>query len=115
MNRLLICVIALLSLRPLFAEHNSLLPRPQEARYGQGTVELRGLSIQFASAPSTEDRFAAEQLAARLAAITQTQIPIKNGKPSGRGIVLNRTGEAGALPLDSEGTGPDSRESYALQ
>ena len=115
MKRFLIGLFMLVSLRPALAEHNSLLPRPQEVRYGQGTLDLRGLSIQFASAPSAEDRFAAEQLSSRLVAITQTQMPVKNGKTSGKTVLLNRTGEAGALPLDTEATGPDARESYTLQ
>jgi hypothetical protein len=83
--------------------------------YGSGTLALRGLSVCFASPPSAEDRFAAEQLASRLSAIGQTKIDIKKGKPSGRAIVLNRTVEAGALPADMESTGPDSRESYTLR
>jgi hypothetical protein len=83
--------------------------------YGQGVLALRGLSIQFASAPSSEDRFAAEQLASRLSAAAHTQILIKNGKPTGKGIVLNRIGELGALPADNERTGPDLRESYTLR
>jgi hypothetical protein len=97
------------------AEHNALLPRPQQVEYGSGTLAVRGLSIRFASPPSGEDLFAAEQLDSRLSAIGQTKVEVKKGKLSSRAIVLNRTGDGGALPLDRESTGPDSRESYALQ
>src|SRR5437588_4152972 len=99
----------------VFGEHNALLPRPQQVQYGSGTLPLRGLSILFTSPPSTEDLFAAEQLASLLSAIGQTKVEIKKRKSSGKAIVLNRTGEGGALPADNESTGPDSRESYTLQ
>ena len=98
-----------------FAEHNALLPRPQQLRYAEGALPLSGLSIRFAAQPSAEDRFAAEQLAARLSAVSQTRIALGNKKLSGRAIVLNRTGEAGTLPGANESPGPDSRESYSLQ
>ncbi len=115
MKRLVLCLAVIAALTSAWADHNPLLPRPQQVRYGNGTLALKGLSICFASPPSADDRFAAEQLAARLSAIGQTRVEIKKGKSSGRAIVLNRTGEAGALPADNEKTGPDSRESYTLQ
>jgi hypothetical protein len=54
-------------------------------------------------------------LADRLSALGQTRIEIKPGKSSSRVILMNRTGEAGALPADNERPGPESREAYALQ
>src|SRR5437016_4005844 len=112
MKRLLLC-LTLIPVATALADHNALLPRPQQVQYGSGTLALRGLSIQFKSSPSADDRFAAEQLASRLSAIGQAKVEIKKGK--GRAIMLNRTGEGGALPADNESTGPDSRESYTLQ
>ena len=97
------------------AAHSPLLPRPQQVQYESGTLPLRGLSIRFAAPPTAEDRFAAEQLASRLSAIGQTQIPIRKGKASGTAILLSRTGAGAALPGDNESTGPDSREAYSLQ
>jgi len=114
MKRLLFCLM-MIPLATALADHNALLPRPQQVQYGSGTLALHGLSVQFTSPPSAEDRFAAEQLASRLSAIGQTKVEIKKRKSSGRAIVLNRTGEGGALPADNETTGPDSRESYTLQ
>src|SRR5438093_6739725 len=114
MRHLLLC-LTMLPIATALAGHNPLLPRPQQVQYGSGTLPLNGLSIRFASPPSTEDRVAADQLASRLSAIAATRIEIKKGKLSGRAIVLDRTGEAGALPADNERTGPDSRESYTLQ
>jgi hypothetical protein len=105
----------ILQLATALADHNALLPRPQHVQYGSGTLPLAGLSIRFASSPSAEDLFTAEQLASRLSAIAQTTVEVKQDKLSNRAIVLNRTGEAGALPADNERTGPNSRESYALQ
>ncbi len=114
MKRLLFC-LSMLPVATALADHNALLPRPQQVHYGNGALKLPGLSVRFASPPSTEDRFAAEQLASRLSDVGQTKVEIKKGKSTSRSILLNRTGEAGALPADMESTGPDSRESYTLQ
>jgi hypothetical protein len=112
MKRLLFC-LTMFPVAIALADHNALLPRPQQVQYGSGTLALRGLSVRFASPPSAEDQFAAEQLASGLSAVSQTKVMIEGGKA--RSIVLNRTGEGGALPADNESTGPDSRESYTLQ
>jgi hypothetical protein len=114
MKRLLIS-FAVLVLVATASAHSPLLPRPQQVHYESGTLPLAGLSIRFAAPPTGEDRFAAEQLASRLSAIGQTQIPIRKGKASGPAILLNRTAAGAALPGDNESTGPDSREAYSLQ
>ena len=114
MKRLLF-YLAMIPVVTALADHNALLPRPQQVHYGSGSLALPGLTVQFTSPPSSEDLFAAEQLASRLSAIGQTKINIEKGKASSKTIVLNRTGEAGALPADMESPGPDSRESYILQ
>jgi hexosaminidase len=114
MRRFLLC-LAMIPVASALADHNALLPRPQEVQYGSGTLALQGLSIRFTSPPSTEDRFAAAQLAVQLSAVGQTKVEVKPGDASGKSIVLTRTGEAGALPADQESTGPDSRESYTLE
>src|SRR5262249_5019061 len=108
-------LVVLASACTTLADHNPLLPRPQHLQYGTGTLPLRGLPIRFASPPSPEDRFTADQLAARLNAISGTKPELKRAKSSGSSILLNRTAEAGALPLDNETPGPDSREAYTLQ
>lgn len=107
--------LTLISAATAMADHNALLPRPQQVQYGNGMLPVKGLSIRFASAPGTEDRFAAEQLASRLSAISQAKVEIKKGKSPTGSILLTRTGEAGALPADMESAGPDSRESYTLR
>jgi len=114
MKRLLFSLI-LIPVATALADHNALLPRPQQLQYGSGALAVKSLSIRFASPPSTEDRFAAEQLASRLSAIGQTKVEVKKGKSAIKSILLNRSGEAGALPADNETTGPDSRESYTLR
>ena len=96
------------------AEHIRLLPRPQQVRYGSGRFPVRGLSIRFASAPSAEDRFAAETLARFLSHRAEGPIPVSEERGSDRAIVLNRTGAADPLPLFGESPGPDSREAYQL-
>jgi hypothetical protein len=97
-----------------FAEHNALLPRPQQLRYSEGALVLDGLSIRFAAPPNAEDRFAAQQLASRVSALSQKPVPIQEAETTEQVILLNRTGEAGALPAVNESPGPDSRESYSL-
>jgi hexosaminidase len=97
------------------ASHSSLLPRPQEVRYGEGSLPIKGLVIRFAATPDAEDRFAAEALAARLGSLTKAQIPIRKSGFGGHSIVLRRTGNGAALPGANETAGPDSREAYTLQ
>jgi hypothetical protein len=114
-KHLLICLAVAASVAAASADHRPLLPKPQQVRYESGTLPVHGLLIRFAAPPTAEDRFAAEQLAARLSASGQTQIPIRKTKSSGPAILLSRTGDGAALPGDKETTGPDSRESYSLE
>jgi len=65
--------------------------------------------------PSTEDRFAAEQLSSCLSDVSKEPVRVSQGEPSGALIVLKRTGEVGALPLPGEHPGPASREAYTLK
>jgi len=97
------------------AAHNSLLPRPQQINYGAGHLAVRGLAIEFASAPAPEDRFAAEQLAKWLGSAAGAEIPIREVKGNGPAIMLERTGAVDALPMPGEKPGSDSRESYELK
>ncbi len=114
-KRLLICLSVVVSIGAVSAAHSPLLPRPQQVQYESGTLPVRGLSIRFAMTPTAEDRFAAEQLAARLSAIGQTRILVRKGKASRQSILLNRTGAGAGLPGDNESSGPDSREAYSLK
>src|SRR5690242_4258384 len=113
MKRLLLFLV-LFPVVTALADHAPLLPRPRQVQYGTGTLALQGLSIQFTSPASAEDLFAAGQLASGLSAAGQTKVQVAANQSSGKSIVLNRTGEAGALPGDNETTGSDSRESYAI-
>jgi hexosaminidase len=96
-------------------EHNPLLPAPQEIHYAAGELSVPGLSICFASAPGSEDRFAASELSAALAARAETSIPILESGRCEHGILLERTGGIDALPVPDEHPGPDSREAYSLK
>jgi hypothetical protein len=60
----LVTALFLLLLAPLgaFAEHNSLLPRPQEIHYGSGALAVLGLEIHLPADAAPEDRFAADEL-----------------------------------------------------
>jgi hexosaminidase len=97
------------------ADNNPLLPRPQEIHYGADELSLRGLSICFASSPSSEDRFSASELSDALSARAEASIPIEEGGKCEHGILLERTGGIDALPVPGEHPGPDSREAYSLK
>lgn len=113
--RQLLCLVILAAWPALGAERNPLLPRPQSVRYASGSLAVKGLSVRFASTPSREDRFTAQQLSSKLTAIAQTQISMQEAGGTGSAILLHRTGDVAALPLADERPGPDSRESYSLK
>src|SRR5581483_4266572 len=92
----------LIVLPALAANHRALLPSPQEIHYRDGALPIRGLAIHFPAPPSPEDRFAAEWLSNALG------IPIRNGSPGGRAILLRRPGNDAPLPGSNDTPGPDS-------
>ncbi|MGH9328199.1 MAG: hypothetical protein ACRD2B_16140 [Terriglobia bacterium] len=67
-GRMLAGLLALMIAAPglVLGQHNPLLPRPQEIRYGVGHVPVRGLAIAFGTRPIPEDRFAAAEIASVL-------------------------------------------------
>jgi hexosaminidase len=95
--------------------HNSILPQPQKVKYGEGQLALKGLTIGFASKPSAEDRFAAEELSHILSAVTSTKILVRESKITDASIIFQRTGDLNQLPVSGEKSGPDSRESYKIK
>jgi len=96
------------------AEHRSLLPQPQSIHYGESNLQVKGLSIRFKSAPSSEDRFTAQELEKGIEKLTGLKLPIASAPNSGAAIILTRTGTVDALPQPGETPGPDSREAYKL-
>lgn len=111
---LLLCV--LLS-HPLFGAdaHNPLLPAPQQIHYGSGRLPIAGLEIEFASSPTPQDRFAADQLTSGLMSRAHITIHVSKGEARRPGIVLRRTGSGLDLPQPGEKAGPDSREAYLVK
>jgi hypothetical protein len=107
----LICLNAL----TLEAEHQPLLPQPQQIQYGAGRLSLRGVSINIGSNSSPEDRFAASELASFLSRRAGATIPVETGNPTGSAITLVRTGPVDALPGPDDHAGPDSREAYEIR
>lgn len=114
-------VIALLlfpcAIHLAYADHNPMLPRPQQVQYGFGSVSLAGVSIVIGSTPTAEDRFAAEELSTYLKGSLGGQPVIREsgGGGSGATITLDRMNvddEPLALPGDLPG--PDSKEAYDL-
>jgi hypothetical protein len=116
MTRLIIAGLIWASAVPLWgaAEHSVLLPRPRQVTYGAGRLPLRGLSIRFASNPSDEDCFAAQELSSFLSKAAGG--PVGISRPSGvRAVTLERTGAVDALAAPGENTRPESRESFSLK
>ncbi len=97
------------------AEHNPLLPRPQQVHYGSRRFPVRGLSIHLPANPSAEDKFAAEQLANFLSDRATAPILVSESRASDRMVVLKRTGPVDPLPVPDESPGPESREAYWLK
>ncbi len=94
-------------------DHNPILPQPQKISYGPGQLLIKNLTIGFASKPSAEDRFAAQELAGILSAAGAGKIVVKEiGITS---IILKRTGGIDPLPAVGEMPGADSRESYKIK
>ena len=91
-----------------------ILPQPQAIQYGSDSLDIRGLSIGFASTPSIEDRFAAHELARSLAEKTGIEVPVLSNRTRRPAILLNRTGPVAPLPVPGEKPGPNSREAYRL-
>jgi hypothetical protein len=112
--RKLFVVAVLACLAVAAAPHRALLPRPQQVRYGSGSLPVNGLAIRFGHAAEASDRFAAGQLSVGLSRVGQTFIPVWESATSGPAIILIRSGNGSPLPLTDETAGPDSRESYTL-
>jgi hypothetical protein len=106
----------LLPLAPLFsAGHNPLLPRPQHVQYGSGELPLKDVSISFGMTPLPDDRFAADELASALRALTGAAIPVIGGRAAAPTLALVRTGDESPMPGADDRAGPDSRESYEVR
>ena len=97
------------------AVHNALLPNPREVNYGTGRLFITGLQLGFASSPTEQDRFAAQELLSGLASRTGVRVSLSEGATCKRCILLRRTGSGPDLPQPDEHAGPDSREAYTLK
>jgi hypothetical protein len=113
MARVLLTLLVLAM--PLMAAHRPLVPRPQQIRYGDGRLKLKGIAVSLGPSPAAEDRFAAAELASALAEITAERVPVVNNGPAAHTIALHRTGVVDPLPGPDDRPGPDSREAYILR
>lgn len=117
-RKYLLMLLCLLSLRAGFGEHSPLLPLPQQVRYGNTSLALRGMRIMLPASASTEDHFAADQLREWLRERAGIDASIGAfGNPAGGEvpIVFDHEG-ATDEPLGQPGEqpGPNSREAYDL-
>ena len=116
MKQIFTCLLLLqISFLATAKDHNPLLPQPQKVIYGNSQLPVKGLTIGFASKPSAEDRFAAQELAGILSEVSSSKIMIKESVITGPCIILKRTGAVDPLPVVGEKPGPDSREAYHIK
>lgn len=99
----------------LLAQHNPLLPRPQEIHYGTGHLRVKDLAIALGTSPNLGDRFAAAELASALSARAGLRVNVVAAPPSAHVIMLYRTGPADDLAQPGEQPGPKSPEAYSIQ
>jgi hexosaminidase len=101
-----------------WGERSPLLPRPQQVRYGGGSVPLRAMRIIPGSEGDASDRFAAEQLRSWLEERTGRGVSIGAFGNTANGelpVVLQREGSKDRpLALPEEQPGPNSPEAYDL-
>lgn len=109
-----LAVTALIALAPPCMGHPPILPMPREFHEGAGRFPLHGAEICFASKPSSEDRFAAGELASRLAEAAGLRLPVVESGCGKRSIQLSRTGRGLDLAAPGEASGRDSREAYRI-
>ena len=99
-----------------YADHNPLLPRPQQSQYGAGSVPLADAQIIIGASPSADDRFAAEELSRYIKERTGSRPAISEsggGSKPGPTITLERVGATDQpLSLPGDLPGPDSSEAY---
>ncbi len=69
----------------------------------------------MASPPTTEDRFAADELASRLGARANVTVHVSEHMAPRHAIVLRRTGNGAQLPQPGDQPGPESREAYTIR
>jgi hypothetical protein len=110
-NRVLI--IYLFFCLPLAAQvHNTLLPQPQQVKYGMGRLMISELTIWLPENAKAEDRFTASELSRFIKERTGSGIPVTAAR-SGKQIIFTDSGQP-ALPGLDEVSGEGSREAYKL-
>lgn len=114
MKPLFCCVLFILTLNAIAGDHNPILPQPRKVICGKAQLAPKGLTIEFDSKPSSEDRFAAHGLSGVLSKIMTTPALVKETKLTGPSIIFERTGDNSPLPLPCEKPGPTSRESCKI-
>ncbi|MGI8636948.1 MAG: glycoside hydrolase family 20 zincin-like fold domain-containing protein, partial [Segetibacter sp.] len=115
MKKIFTCLFLLATMLVSAKDHIPLLPQPQKVVYGNSQLRVKGLNIGFASKPSAEDRFAAQELAGILSEVSSSKIIIKESAITAPSIILKRTGGVDALSVVGEKPGPNSREAYKIK
>ncbi len=97
------------------AQEIEILPQPQKINIGSGSLSLQNATIGFASKPSREDLFAAQQLSRIVGEKSSATIQIIEAVSKPQTILFDRTETDQPLPLPGEKAGPDSREAYSIE
>jgi hypothetical protein len=113
-----LCIAALLGVVSAVvctAQPAQLLPQPQHAVWGKGSLPLAGVTVVIAGRASEEDRFAAAALASALSTAAGQSVAVATTSAAGRQIQLIREGSDTPLPTIDDHPGRDSREAYKLK
>ena len=94
--------------------HPAILPAPRELKESGGRFPLHDAHICFSSTPSTEDLFAAQELASAFAESASLTLPVLESGCAGASIRFHRTAPDQPLAGPGESPGPQSREAYSI-
>lgn len=96
-------------------ERQPLLPAPQQIEYGEGSLSVSELSIEFEHKPSDADLFAARELIRIVQEKCGVELKLHPQQQGTTILIFNRLGDASATPQLDEEVGPDSREAYRIE
>jgi hexosaminidase len=106
--------LAGLAFASLCMAHAVILPAPRELSETSGRFPLRSAQICFAATPSTEDLFAAHELASAFAEKAGVTLPVVESGCAGASIRFHRIASDQPLAGPGESPGPESREAYSI-
>jgi hexosaminidase len=113
MKNLVLILLSVIWIPCRAQNHPTLLPQPQQIRYGADQLKLTELSIYLPFQSREEDIFSAGELSSYLKSRTGINIPVSH-KKMGKQIIITH-GNLPSLPGLNEVTGPEGREAYTMK